>query len=295
MDRAGAGASRGQLCRGCAAEHEAPPIHEPKDPEARCARCGGPVRGQDGGRVAQGGPEVAAAIAALRRRWAALGLAWRNWMLRLIERLYWAVTLAGTLAMLACGGFVPVMRAWLRNEIDDWSGVVARLGGLWFRVETLDPDSDLGPVLARVDAPQLFSTIDAVGRRLGVKPPGQVRLTYLPCCGVVAWGGSRALIIGLPLFRVLTQGELRAIVAHELAHLARGDATARPGRRGSSRRWSWRWSGKGRGSTGRWAPGPASACASAPGSSSRWPDPRRPGPIGSRPRSPAVPPRPRPW
>jgi Zn-dependent protease with chaperone function len=42
---------------------------------------------------------------------------------------------------------------------------------------------------------------------------------------VVAWGGSRALIIGLPLFRVLTLGELRAIVAHELAHLARGDAT----------------------------------------------------------------------
>jgi Zn-dependent protease with chaperone function len=32
-------------------------------------------------------------------------------------------------------------------------------------------------------------------------------------------------LIGLPLFRVLTQGELRAIVAHELAHLARGDAT----------------------------------------------------------------------
>jgi Zn-dependent protease with chaperone function len=146
-------------------------------------------------------------------------------MLRLIDRLYWSGTLAGTLAMLAGGGIIPVMRAWLRNELGDWSGVVARMGGLWFRVESRDPDSDLGPVLARVDAPQLFATIDAVGRRLGVKPPGQVRLTYLPCCGVVAWGGSRALIIGLPLFRVLTQGELRAIVAHELAHLARGDAT----------------------------------------------------------------------
>jgi Zn-dependent protease with chaperone function len=146
-------------------------------------------------------------------------------MLRLIERLYWSGTLATTLVMLACGGIVPVMRAWLRNEIDDWSGVVATLGGLWFRVESLDPDSDLGPVLARVDAPQLFAMVGAVGRRLGVKPPGQIRLTYLPCCGVVAWGRSRALIIGLPLFRVLTQGELRAIVAHELAHLARGDAT----------------------------------------------------------------------
>src|SRR5262249_61366831 len=81
------------------------------------------------------------------------------------------------------------------------------------------------PLVGRVGAPVLFNTIDAVGRRLGVKPPSQVRLTYLPCCGVVAWGRSRALLIGLPLFRVLTQGELRAIVAHELAHLARGDAT----------------------------------------------------------------------
>ena len=142
------------------------------------------------------GPEArraAEATSALQRS-APLGglrLAWRNWVLRLIERLYWAGTLAGTLLMLACGGIVPVMRAWLRNEVDDWSGVVACLGGLWFRVETLDPDSDLGPVLARVDAPQLFATIESVGRRLGVKPPGQVRLTYLPCCGVVAWGGSR--------------------------------------------------------------------------------------------------------
>ncbi len=122
--------------------------------------------------------------------------------------------------------FVPVARGWLRDEIDGWSDVVGALGGVWFAVETNDPDSDLGPVLARVDAPLLFSTIEKVGRRLGVKPPSQVRLTYLPCCGVVAWGRSRALLIGLPLFRVLTQGELRAIVGHELAHLARGDATA---------------------------------------------------------------------
>jgi Zn-dependent protease with chaperone function len=146
-------------------------------------------------------------------------------MLRVIERLYWLVTFSGTVVFLSAGGIIPVVRGWLCNEIDDWSDLVAALGGVWFRVESQNPDSDLGPVLARVDAPQLFTTIESVGRRLGVKPPGQIRLTYLPCCGVVAWGRSRALIIGLPLFRVLTQGELRAIVAHELAHLARGDAT----------------------------------------------------------------------
>jgi Zn-dependent protease with chaperone function len=224
MNRAEAGASGGLLCSECAAELEVPAGPECTQTDARCSRCGNKVQAGEGGREARRGPEPVA----VSQRSAPLGglrLAWRNWMLRLLERLYWGGTLAGTMTMLACGGIVPVMRSWLQNEIDDWSGVVAALGGLWFRVETLDPDSDLGPVLARVDAPQLFAMIESVGRRLGVKPPGQVRLTYLPCCGVVAWGGSRALIIGLPLFRVLTQGELRAIIAHELAHLARGDAT----------------------------------------------------------------------
>ncbi len=218
MDRAGAGASHGRLCPVCAAEVEAPRDDDSESGNGRCPRCGGPGPGARVRREAGGSSQQSAPLGGLR-------LAWRNWLLRLLERLYWSGTFLGALAMLIGGGFVPVIRAWLRNEVNDWSGVVAMLGGLWFRVDTLDPDSDLGPVLARVDAPQLFAMVETVGRQLGVRPPGQIRLTYLPSCGVVAWGGSRALIIGLPLFRVLTQGELRAIVAHELAHLARGDAT----------------------------------------------------------------------
>lgn len=222
MGRAEAGASGRLLCRRCAAEPDVDAPRSAGRPD-RCTRCGCPVDTDE--RSAARARAESAAASRPPARVGGIGLVWRSWMLRLIERLYWAGTLAGAVVMLAFGGFMPVLGAWLRNELDDWSGVVARLGGLWFRVETLDPDSDLGPVLARVDAPQLFATIDAVGRRLSVRPPSQVRLTYLPCCGVVAWGRSRALIIGLPLFRVLTQGELRAVIAHELAHLARGDAT----------------------------------------------------------------------
>ena len=154
-----------------------------------------------------------------------LALRWRALVLTILEHLYWSVTIAGSMLLLALGGFIPVVRGWLGEEIYGWTDVVRTLGGIWFCAETSDPDSDLGPVLARVDAPLLFSSIDTVARRLGVRPPGQVRLTYLPCCGVVAWGRSQALIIGLPLLRVLTQVELRAVLAHELAHLARGDAT----------------------------------------------------------------------
>src|SRR5262245_50101286 len=222
MDRAGVGASRGLFCPDCATELEGARGVAGAPRVARCPRCGSLVRIDDrGGRAghdATGPAHRSPPLSSLR-------LAWHNWMLRLIERLYWLGTFAGTIVFLTAGGMVPVVRGWLRNQIDDWSDLVAALGGVWFRAESQNPDSDLGPVLARVDAPQLFTTIDTVGRRLGVKPPGQVRLTYLPCCGIVAGGRSRALIIGLPLFRVLTQGELRSIVAHELAHLARGDAT----------------------------------------------------------------------
>jgi Zn-dependent protease with chaperone function len=224
MDRAGVRASRRSLCTECEAE-----LDRDNDPGCagrtgrRCPRCGAETGSDCETRptapTTVGAPGSAPPLGGVV-------LIWRNWVLRILTRLYWTGTFVGSLALLLCGGFVPVARGWLRDEIDGWSGVVGALGGVWFAVETNDPDSDLGPVLARVDAPLLFSTIEKVGRRLGVKPPSQVRLTYLPCCGVVAWGRSRALLIGLPLFRVLTQGELRAIVGHELAHLARGDATA---------------------------------------------------------------------
>jgi Zn-dependent protease with chaperone function len=222
MERPRAGATRGLSCPECGGEIDGDIGAGAAHGEATCPRCGASLPQRrprpDTARAAAGGSHVSSPPG-----W--LMLACRNWLLRLLERAYWTGTFTGSVILLACGGFVPVIRGWLRNEIHAWSDVVAAVGGVWFAVQTLDPDSDLGPVLARVDAPLLFSTIDSVGRRLGIKPPGQIRLTYLPCCGVVAWGRSRALIIGLPLFRVLTQGELRAIVAHELAHIARGDAT----------------------------------------------------------------------
>ena len=154
-----------------------------------------------------------------------LALFWRGAALRGVELAYRGGVGVGSLLMLLGGGFVPVGRAWLRDEIRSWGQVVEALGGVEVVTETRDPDADLGPVLDRTDAPLLFTAVNDVARRIGVKPPAQVRLTYLPCCGVVAWGRSQALILGLPLLRVLTLAELRAVLAHELAHLARGDAT----------------------------------------------------------------------
>lgn len=145
--------------------------------------------------------------------------------LRCLEGTYRLGLASGTVGLMALGGFVPVLGRWLRDEIDGWGDVVSTLGGVVVRSESNDPDADLGPAISRADAPRLFNEVEAVSRRLGVRPPQQVRLTYLPCCGVTAWRRSRALIVGLPLLDVLNLAELRAVLAHELAHLARGDAT----------------------------------------------------------------------
>jgi Zn-dependent protease with chaperone function len=146
--------------------------------------------------------------------------------LEMLASFYPVCTCLGSAVLLGLGGFVPVVRKWLRNEIRlrDARAVVHALGGVWLTRERVDPDADFGPVLQRCDAPLLFDEVEELSRRMGARPPSQTRLTYLPCCGVVAWGRRRqALLLGLPLLPVLSRGELRAVLAHELAHLARGD------------------------------------------------------------------------
>ncbi len=233
---------RGLLCPGCGTSLE--PLGEGEGAPGECHRmkcrhCGETFRARR--RETSPGDEherepVAAGAAAVPPPAGSFSLWWRGAALRGVELVYRAGVMAGSTTLLACGGFVPVVSAWLRDEINDWGGVLETLGGVHVVTQTRDPDADLGPVLAFTDAPLLFSAVNEVARRLGVKSPGQIRLTYLPCCGVVAWGQSQALILGLPLLRVLTQAELRAIIAHELAHLAKGDATrAAKSARGLSR------------------------------------------------------------
>ncbi len=209
-------------------------------PEGRwvCEACGGRYRlrrreGRSGEITAATSGEHATALEPRMPRAvepptvSGLGLLVRGLALVGLRGAYHVGTTVGAATLLALGGFIPVIGRWLRDELDDWPGVLETLGGVRLVSETGNPDTDLGPVLARADAPVLFTEIGEVARRLGAKPPGQVRLTYLPCCGVVAWGHGRkrALLLGMPLLHVLNQAELRAVLAHELAHLARGDAT----------------------------------------------------------------------
>jgi Zn-dependent protease with chaperone function len=214
-------APRGLACPACG-EGLAPPSVASDVTVLTCPRCGGTVRARR--RNARSGEFSAPAAIPQPPPVKGMGLALRAGALRWLEWVYLAGLHGGAAGLLALGGFVPVLDGWLCDELSGWAGAVDRLGGVRVRAASKDPDADLGPVIERSDAPALFEQIAGIGRRLGARPPQQVRLTYLPCCGVTAWGRSKALIVGLPLLHVLNQAELRAVLAHELAHLARGDA-----------------------------------------------------------------------
>lgn len=152
------------------------------------------------------------------------GVATRDLGLRFLENVYKLGVVAGTAGLLVAGGFIPVVQGWLDDEIEGWKGIVERLGGAWPQISSRDGDSDIGPILLHGDAPRLFSVVDEISRRAGCRAPEEIRIAYLPCCAVTVWKRRRALVVGLPLLIALSIAELRAVLAHELAHLARKDA-----------------------------------------------------------------------
>ncbi|MPZ00165.1 MAG: M48 family metalloprotease [Actinophytocola sp.] len=76
-------------------------------------------------------------------------------------------------------------------------------------------------------APLLWETVHEIAREVVTRPPNEIRLTPHPnaavserCRLLGLVGGRRTLYIGLPLIHVFTVDQLRAAVAHEVAHLS---------------------------------------------------------------------------
>ena len=206
----------GLTCPGCGSSLEA--LSEGPDGVHRmhCPDCGGTFRARQRSRPARD-PEPPPV--------GGLALAVRGAALRVLPWVYQAGVGLGTVTILTVGGFVPAIRGWLGDEVDGFGDLVKLMGGVWVASETRNPDSDFGPLLRRPDAPGIFDEVAELHNSTAgeSRPREEIRLAFLPCCGVVAWRKSRALLLGLPLLNVLTVAELRAVLAHELAHLAKGD------------------------------------------------------------------------
>ena len=100
------------------------------------------------------------------------------------------------------------------------------------------PDGGLGPILSGGDAGGLAALLRHLQRRAAVPPIQEIRLSFLPACGVILLDRPRGLrpagvsseaprrvmVVGLPALQVWTVAELRSVFAHELAHLRGPDA-----------------------------------------------------------------------
>lgn len=139
-----------------------------------------------------------------------------GWLLRLAFRIVYVMTAA----------YRRVDRVLARLGASSIDGTPEEEGFDDIRPE---PDGSMGPILQCQDAPRLFEILDRLATKLGCPTPAEVRLTYLPMCGVLEMPTrevytKQVLVLGLPCLHIWSRHELKAALAHELAHLLHRDA-----------------------------------------------------------------------
>jgi Zn-dependent protease with chaperone function/Flp pilus assembly protein TadD len=109
-----------------------------------------------------------------------------------------------------------------------FASLFAVVRSLFWRIKDAPP----GRELKRIDAPELWSLVQEVARKLGVKPVETIYVT--PWTGIAVYErgsilqklrgkGRRNLILGMGVMPGLTQGQLTAILAHEYGHFSNRD------------------------------------------------------------------------
>jgi Zn-dependent protease with chaperone function len=133
-----------------------------------------------------------------------------------------ALTVHGVTLALAVGGVWCLLAGWGVAGVVAGLVLLALAGALAPRVHRLPDDR---PVLFRADAPELFALVDEVAHAVGTRSVHAIAVDGSINASVMTYGvrGRRLLVLGMPLWEVLTPAERIALLGHELAHYANGD------------------------------------------------------------------------
>ncbi|MFE3638030.1 M48 family metallopeptidase [Streptomyces sp. NPDC059168] len=133
-----------------------------------------------------------------------------------------ALIVHGVTLALAVGGVWCVVAGW--GGVGVVAGVVL-LVLFWALAPRVRRPPEDRPVLFRADAPELFALVDEVARAVGTRSVHAVAVDGSINAHVMTYGarGRRLLVLGMPLWEVLTPEERIALLGHELAHYANGD------------------------------------------------------------------------
>ncbi|MBF0687422.1 MAG: M48 family metallopeptidase [Cellulomonas sp.] len=109
------------------------------------------------------------------------------------------------------------------------AAVVGVVVALW-KVARARPEPPSGPVLLRAEAPELWAMVDELAVLTGTRAPDEIRLAPDVNAGVMEdarflglVGGTRRMVLGVPLLHGLSVAQLRSVLAHELGHYSHDD------------------------------------------------------------------------
>jgi len=158
---------------------------------------------------------------------------------RLLALLGYAYLIGALLVVLGLIAALAFFLFWWRSEgrpTGLFAGLFVALGTLAFAILhsfTVSSPLPRGVELVRSDAPELFDLVEEVRTALKVAPIDEVILvadTHAGCEQRLRFGlfgpARRYILLGMPSLLAVSSAELRAILAHEMAHLSReGGAT----------------------------------------------------------------------
>jgi Zn-dependent protease with chaperone function len=139
----------------------------------------------------------------------------------------------GAVILLAAAFFIPGIYFWPEAWLLMVVGAIVTIAGLWSvgRVLRISIEPPRGREVTRTETPLLFECLDDLRARCKSRPFDRVFITAEfnasvveePRLGVFGWW-KKSLMIGLPLLDLLSKEELRAVLAHEFAHLSKQHA-----------------------------------------------------------------------
>lgn len=141
-----------------------------------------------------------------------------------------SAVVATVLALLVHGVTLALAVLGVWCVVAGWGGVGVVAGAVllvlfWALAPRVRRLPDDRPVLFRSDAPELFALVDEVAHAVGTRSLHAIVVDGSTNAAVTTYGvrGRRLLVLGMPLWEILTPEERIALLGHELAHYANGD------------------------------------------------------------------------
>lgn len=133
--------------------------------------------------------------------------------------------------------WIPYAELVYAHRITPKLAIICLLGGvaiLWAVLPRFDKFIAPGPKLERDQCPKLFKELEAVAEATNQAMPAEVYLVpdvnawVMQRGGLMGFGSRRVMGLGLPLLRILTCSQFRAVLAHEFGHYHGGDTKIGP-------------------------------------------------------------------